>query len=138
MNDEFFAVVKLITGEELLGLINVFDDGITIENALILEDMSIFEGLIETPSNASIKLSKWIKSTTDNIQFIKDDKIVTISELIEPGLTVYKRAVLDITRATNTKSVHQEPKQKRKQKYTGHKSTVKDARIKFEKLFKDY
>lgn len=137
MNDEFFAVVKLVTGEELLGLINVFDDGITIENALILEDMSIFEELIEIPTNFNIKLSKWIKSTTDNIQFVKNDKIVTISELLEPGLTVYKRAVLDINRGHNTK-LNQEPKQKTKQKYTGHKSTVKDARIKFEKLFKDY
>lgn len=136
MNDEFFAAIKLTTGEEILGLINVFDDGITIENALLLEDMSIFEGLIETPNGANVKLSKWIKSTTDSIQFIKDDKIVTISELIEPGLTVYKRAALDIMRSQNT--LTNKPPVKRRQKYNGHKSTVKEARIKFEKLFKDY
>jgi len=131
MNDDFFAVVKLITGEEILGLINVVDDGILIENALILEDMSMFEELLNQDSNGAIRLTKWIKSTTDNVQYIRDDKVVTISELIEPGLTIYKRAVTDINRMGKHKSQN-------KKKYNGHKSTVKEARIKFEKLFKDY
>lgn len=133
MNDEFFATVKLVTGEEILGLINVFDDGITIENALLLEDMSIFEGIIET-GNANLKLSKWLKSSTDDILFINDNKIITISELKEPALSFYKKAVVDISRLEKNKP----SRIKKRQKYNGNKSTVKEARIKFEKLFKDY
>lgn len=134
MNDEFFATVKLMTGEEILGYITLYEDGITILNALLLEDMSMFEEVIENVNAKGIRLSKWIKSSTDNVLFIKDDKIVTISELIEPGLTVYKRAVIDLNK--NEKKVNR-PSRK-KEKYGGHKSTVKEARTKFEKLFNDY
>jgi len=132
MNDEFFATVKLITGEEILGLISVFDDGITIENSLLLEDMSIFEGIIDT-GNVSLKLSKWLKSSTDDTLFINDNKIITISELKEPGLSFYKKAVVDISRADK-----RPPRVKKRERYNGNKSTVKEARIKFEKLFDDY
>lgn len=130
MNEnEFFASVKLTTGEEILGLIKIEQDGILIENPLILEDMSVFDEVLESLSSKGLKLSKWIKSSTENIFFIKDDKIITIAELQEPGLTGFKRAVIDISRDNHITN---------KKKYGGHHSKVKDARIKFEKLFNDY
>lgn len=132
MNDEFFATVKLITGEEILGYIHVFDDGITIENTLLLEDMSIFEHIMDDIQTKGIKLSKWIKSSVDDIQYIKDDKIVTICELMEPGLSHYKKAVYQLNKT------EQKLNTRKTEKYSGHRSTVKEARIKFEKLFKDY
>jgi hypothetical protein len=137
MNEQqFFASVKLTTGEEILGLIEIEEDGILIENPLIIEDMSIFDGVLESVSSKGLKLSKWIKSSTENLFFIKDDKIITIGELKEPGLTSYKRAVIDIARGSE--NFKKEPPTRGKKKYSGHHSTLKDARIKFEKLFNDY
>ena len=137
MNEnQFFASVKLITGEEVLGLIKIEDDGILIENPLILEDMSIFDDVLESLSSKGLKLSKWIKSSTENLFFIKDDKIITIGELKEPGLTSYKRAAVDISR--DNKNMNREKPSRGKKKYSGHHSNVKDARIKFEQLFNDY
>lgn len=132
MNDEFYATIKLITGEEVLGYINLFDDGLTIQDALLLEDMSMFENILDDVQSKGIKLSRWIKSSVDNIQYIKDNKIVTICELKEPGLTHYKKALSQLNK-TEKKLV-----EKKREKYNGHRSTVKEARIKFEKLFKDY
>jgi hypothetical protein len=135
MNEnQFFASVKLTTGEEVLGLIKLEQDGILIENPLILEDMHIFDEVSESLSSKGLKLSKWIKSSTENLFFIKDDKIITISELQEPGLTGYKRAAIDIERDNQNLNNHIT----NKKKYGGHHSKVKDARIKFEKLFNDY
>jgi hypothetical protein len=139
MNEnQFFASVKLTTGEEILGLIEIQEDGILIENVLIIEDMSIFDDVLESVSSKGLKLSKWIKSSTENIFFIRDDKIITIGELKEPVLTSYKRAVVDITRGNENLHKQNVQKENRRKKYSGHHSKVKDARIKFEQLFNDY
>ena len=134
MNEnQFFASIKLTTGEEILGLIEIQDEGILIENPLIIEDMSIFDDVLEAVSSKGLKLSKWIKSSIENIFFIKNENIITIAELKDPVLTSYKRAAIDIT--IGSENLH---KQHRRKKYGGHHSKVKDARIKFEKLFNDY
>lgn len=134
MNEnQFFASIKLTTGEEILGLIEIQDEGILIENPLIIEDMSIFDDVLEAVSSKGLKLSKWIKSSIENIFFIKNENIITIAELKDPVLTSYKRAAIDIV--IGSENLH---KQHRRKKYGGHHSKVKDARIKFEKLFNDY
>lgn len=134
MNEnQFFASIKLTTGEEILGLIEIQDEGILIENPLIIEDMSIFDDVLEAVSSKGLKLSKWIKSSIENIFFIKNENIITIAELKDPVLTSYKRAAIDIV--IGSENLH---KQHLRKKYGGHHSKVKDARIKFEKLFNDY
>ena len=36
MNDKFFATIKLMTGEEIVGLVEVHEEGLVIQNPLIL------------------------------------------------------------------------------------------------------
>jgi hypothetical protein len=137
MNDSFFAVIKLMTGEEIVGYVEVYSEGLIVHNPLLLEDMSILEDLMEDVKASGLKLSKWIKSTTDNFFFISDAKIVTVNELIEPGLSHYQRAVNEIKK-------HEEEffkkRQKRtgKKKYNGYRCTIKEARSNFEDLFNKY
>lgn len=137
MNDEFYAVLKLITGEEILGYAQVYQEGIILHDPLIIEDMSMFEDLIDGARSQGLKLSKWIKSTTDNFFFIHDSKILTVNELVDPGLTHYKRAVDDINNHER-KHIEQVQKSKDKKKYSGYRGTLKDARSNFENLFKKY
>ena len=137
MNDEFYAVLKLITGEEILGYAEVYQEGIIIHDPLIIEDMSMFEDLIDDARSQGLKLSKWIKSTTDNFFFINDSKILTVNELIEPGLSHYKKAVNEIN-THEKKFTEKVQKQKDKKKYNGYRCTLKEARSNFEDLFKKY
>ncbi len=74
MNDKFFATIKLMTGEEIVAFVEVHDEGLIVNNPLLLEDMSILEDLIEDVRSSGLRLSKWIKSTTDNFFFINDTK----------------------------------------------------------------
>jgi hypothetical protein len=99
--------------------------------------MSALEDLFEDVRTSGLKLSKWIKSTTDNFFFITDAKIVTINELIEPGLSHYKRAVNEINDHEKefTKKIKKRSTQK---KYQGYRASVNDARIFFEDLFNKY
>ena len=137
MNDKFFASIKLMTGEEIVAFVEVHDEGLIVSNPLLLEDMSALEDLFEDVKTSGLKLSKWIKSTTDNFFFIDDTKIVTINELIEPGLSHYKKAVTEINDHEKdlTKKIKRRSTQK---KYQGYRASVNDARIFFEDLFNKY
>jgi len=137
MNDKFFASIKLMTGEEIVAFVEVHDEGLIVSNPLLLEDMSALEDLFEDVKASGLKLSKWIKSTTDNFFFIDDTKIVTINELIEPGLSHYKKAVNEINTHEKefTNKINKRSTQK---KYQGYRASVDDARILFEDLFNKY
>lgn len=137
MNDKFFASIKLMTGEEIVAFVEVHDEGLIVSNPLLLEDMSALEDLFEDVKASGLKLSKWIKSTTDNFFFIDDTKIVTINELIEPGLSHYKKAVNEINTHEKefTNKINRRSTQK---KYQGYRASVNDARILFEDLFNKY
>ena len=137
MNDKFFATIKLMTGEEIVAFVEVHDEGLIVSNPLLLEDMSALEDLFEDVRASGLKLSKWIKSTTDNFFFINDTKIVTINELIEPGLSHYKKAVNEIN--TQEKEFTNKIKKRSTQKkYQGYRASVNDSRIFFEDLFNKY
>lgn len=137
MNDSFFATIKLMTGEEIVGYVEIYSEGLIVHNPLILEDMSIFEDLMEDVKASGIKLSKWIKSSTDNFFFINDSKIITINELIEPGLGHYKKAVEEINQHEK-EFFEKQIRSKNKKKYNGYRCTLKEARSNFENLFKKY
>ena len=135
MNDKFFATIKLMTGEEIVGLVEVHEQGLLIDNPLILEDMSDLHDLLGDDIKVSgLRLSKWIKSTTDNIFFITDAKIVTVNELLEPGLSHYKKAVTQINETVKKKFSSTEDKKK----YNGYRASVEYAREFFEDLFNSY
>lgn len=138
MNDKFFATIKLMTGEEIVGLVEVHEEGLLVDNPLILEDMSdLHELLGDNVKVSGLRLSKWIKSTTDNIFFITDAKIVTVNELLEPGLTHYKKAVTQISE-TIKKKISSSEKESDKKKYNGYRASVEYAREFFEDLFNSY
>lgn len=137
MNDKFFGTIKLVTGEEIVGLVEVHEQGLLIKDPLVLEDMSHLHELFDDVKISGLKLSKWIKSTTDNIFFITDAKIVTVNELMEPGLTHYKRAVVQINETTKEELASRKKLQSKK-KYNGYRASVDDARSFFENLFDSY
>ena len=138
MNDKFFATIKLMTGEEIVGLVEVHEEGLVIQNPLILEDMSDLHDLLGDDIKVSgLRLSKWIKSTTDNIFFITDAKIVTVNELLEPGLTHYKRAITQINETARQK-IAELQENSNKKKYNGYRASVEHAREFFEDLFNSY
>ena len=137
MNDKFFATIKLMTGEEIVGLVEVHEEGLVIQNPLILEDMSDLHDLLGDDIKVSgLRLSKWIKSSTDNIFFITDAKIVTVNELLEPGLAHYKKAVVQINE-TAKEQIKLRSEAERK-KYNGYRASVEYAREFFEDLFNSY
>ena len=127
MENSFIAVLKLTTGEEILGEIEYIEEGVLIKNALIIEEL--YGSASGKPRG--VEISKWIKSTTDEYYFISMEFIITIGELKNPVLSLYHKTLEDLNKPKFNKF-------NKVKKYTGYRETLDDARIKFENIFKKY
>jgi len=80
MGEEFHAVIKLVTGEEVFALVCVDEnDGdpiILLMNPVIMKVMKNHVGNY-------IKVKPWMEIPTDSMYIIKYDKIITMTEVKE-------------------------------------------------------
>ena len=85
--DEFYAIIKLTSGEEILSLISIDDN----EDPLILLQNPITIKVIHTPNGMHVKVKSWIELSSDDIFIIKNDNIITMTETKDERLIeIYK------------------------------------------------
>jgi hypothetical protein len=127
MEEEFYAIIKLISGEEILSKVCPCDEDDRI--ILILDDPIIMETiLIRKLEMTTIKVTPWIKFS-NNRMFVMDMKnVITITEVDDEDLIhIHQKYV----REKNKKSNKSELTSK-----MGYLSSIADARITLEKLYK--
>ena len=130
MGDDFYCILKLVSGEEILSLISVDDnDGdpiVVLQNPVILE-------LIDTKEKSYVKVRPWMELPNDDFFMIKLDKIITMTETTDRKLIdIYTKYLndddsIDVYRASGEVKVSNE---------MGYISSVEDARKKLEELYK--
>ena len=130
MGDDFYCILKLVSGEEILSLISVDDnDGdpiVVMQNPVILE-------LIDTKEKSYVKVRPWMELPSDDFFMIKLDKIITMTETTDRKLIdIYTKYLndddsIDVYRASGEVKVSNE---------MGYVSSVEDARKKLEELYK--
>lgn len=127
MIDEFYASIKLISGEEIFSKVcPVEEENKTI---LMLENPVIFENVfIRHLEMNALKIEPWLKSADDPIVLINMDKVITITEVTdEYTIESYDRFVKNKDRDSNQIN----PTQK-----MGYLSSISNARISLEKIYK--
>jgi len=80
MEDEFFAALKLTTGEELIAKVCYMNE----EDTLLVDRPMVVEKIIQKRGGLAIEgfhLKEWMTATYDNMFVIKMDQVVTITEL---------------------------------------------------------
>ncbi len=77
MEEEFYAILKLVSGEELFSLVLVDDS--TDETILVLQNPITIK-VIHSSSGSLLKVKPWMDLTEDDIHFIKLDKVITMTE----------------------------------------------------------
>ena len=129
MGEEFYSVIKLVTGEEIFSLVCVDEnDGDPI---IILHNPVIMK-LLNNHIGQYVKVKPWLEIPDDDMFVIKYDKIVTITEVKEGSMiNLYKR-YLD----NEDVDIELDGKVNISDKM-GYISTVEDAREKLERIFKD-
>jgi len=132
MGDEFHAIIKMISGEEVLSLVMVDEnDGDPI---LILQNPVIVK-MLENRGGSYIKVKPWIELSNDDFFIVRQDKIITMTETTDEKLiNIYTQYITDSSNE-DTDDFNQYGKVKPSEKM-GYISTVKEARKKLENIFK--
>ena len=130
MGEEFYAIIKLVSGEEVFSLIMVDDEQ---ENPIIIMQNPIIIKMLHSPHGSFIKVKPWMELSEEDFFMIRLDKVLTMTESTnEKLIEVYNNYISDdeqeIEMNTNGKV---KPDSK-----MGYVSTVEDARKHLETLYK--
>lgn len=123
MEEEFYAVIKLISGEEIFSLVTPSEEKGRI--LLILHNPVTIETIVmRNMGMHGYKIDPWIRFADDDTFLLDMDKIVTLSEVNDE----------DILEMYN-KFIKQKYNLKYKSNLKSGMSTVAEARILFESLY---
>ena len=128
MQEEFHGVVKLITGEEIFGLVSIDEnDG----DPVIMLQSPVIMKVFNNPTGQYVKIKPWLEIPEEDIFLIKYDKIITMTEIKnQQMIQFYDRYLSDddfdfeIDGRVNLSN------------HMGLLSTVEDARKNLEEIFK--
>ena len=129
MEEEFYSIIKLVSGEELFALVTVdeYDD-----NPILVAQNPVVISTIHTPGGSKIKVKPWMNMTDESMFMIRLDKVITMIEAKDQKLIdVYENYINepDEEDVSLDGSVIPTPKM-------GYLSSVKNARKDLEDLFK--
>ncbi len=136
MEEEFFATVKLISGEELLTKVCYVPD----DDIVIFHDPMLVEHVKASKQKRKVEgfhLTEWIHSTFDDIFFIPKSNIVTMTECEEKIKQFYLKCVSASKKAEQLAKFQNKNKEGNPEKLIpGYLGSVKQTRESLEKIFK--
>ena len=129
MEEEFYASIKLMSGEEIVAKVSYDND----EDVLIIENPRLVNVIELKKGKSNMKgftFDAWMAATYDEMFIIKKDHILTITELDTKIKKFYTRFLQkengEIEDTTKVDIKHQR----------GYMSSVKEARKSLEDIFK--
>ena len=128
MGDEFHAVLKLVTGEEIFALVSVDEnDG----DPIIMLSNPVIMKMLHSPAGQYVKVRPWLELPTEDLFLLKYDKIVTMSEISDSRMIQFYEKYLN----DEDIDIELDGRVSLNNKM-GLVSTVEDARQSLEKIFK--
>jgi hypothetical protein len=127
MEEEFYATIKLSSGEEIVSKVCYMTD----EDSLLLDNPLLVEKVTTKRLGKNIEgfsLKEWISSSYDDMFIIEMNNVVTISELDERILTYY---IMNLNKLNSD----EEPTHNSLSKEMGYLGSVEDTKKKLESLF---
>ena len=117
---QFLAAIKLVSGEELLAIIEHVQD----ENGdyMIVQNPIEVEEVVLTGNKAGAKVSPWMKFSREEEFLIPKDKVITVVEVDTEVQIFYAMSLRRLNGDTITEGA-------------GRVTTVEEARVKLEHIF---
>jgi len=93
MGEEFYCILKLVSGEEIFSLIVIDEnDG---DRVIVLQNPVIIK-IINNNHGSFIKVKPWIETSNEDFFIIKEDKIITMTECSDDKLIeLYNNYIAD-------------------------------------------
>ena len=128
MEEEFYSIIKLVSGEEIFALVSVDEND---ENPVLLLQNPVIMSTIHTPGGSMVKVKPWMDMTDETMFIIRLDKVITMIESKDQKLIDVYNNYNEDTDEDESLGGSVIPTSK-----MGYLSSVKDARKDLEDLFK--
>jgi hypothetical protein len=130
MEEEFYATLKLVSGEEVVAKVCYLpdEDKIMLDRPLAVENAKQKKGNVEVTGFA---LKEWISATFDNMFIIKRDHILTMSELSEDIQEFYEKTLSKIENGKNLAG-----KGDKLPRRSGYLGSIKEMKKSLEEIYK--
>ena len=126
--EEFLGVIKLVSGEEILAKICPCEE--EDKTILILDSPVTFETIQirHMGGMGAVRVNPWLEMSQNSPLVINMEKVITVSEIHdEQVIKIYERYLKDKDKDNNQSSTNKD---------MGFLSSISDARIFLEKLYK--
>ena len=131
MGEEFIAVIKLVSGEEILASVCVDETG---EEPIIIAHHPVTMKMIN--NGLYVKIKPWMELADDDMFVFRPDKIITMTEIKDQKvIKIYERYVEEESGDFDVNKLQAGGEVKPDQKM-GYVSSVEDARKKLEEDWK--
>ena len=138
MEEEFYSIIKLVSGEEILSLVSIDENN---DDPVLLLQNPITMKIIHSSNGIHVKVRSWIEMSSDNIFIIRRDKILTMTETKDERLIeIYNSYIededdIDIYHPQKNSTEESYGKVRPSSKM-GYITTVEEARKHLEDLYK--
>ena len=131
MGEEFIAVIKLVSGEEILASVCVDETG---DEPIIIAHHPVTMKMIS--NGLYVKIKPWMELADDDMFVFRPDKIITMTEIKDQKvIKIYERYVEEESGDFDVNKLQAGGEVKPDQKM-GYVSSVEDARKKLEEDWK--
>ena len=127
MGEEFVAVIKLVSGEEILASVCVDETG---DEPIIIAHTPVTMKMIN--NGMYVKIKPWMDLADDDMFVFRTDKIITMSEVSDEQMIKFYNRYLN----EDDVDIEIDGKVSLTDKM-GFITTVDDARLKLEEIFKN-
>ena len=129
MGGEFYAILKLVSGEEIFSLI-VVDNENDDDTVIVLQNPVIMWSVV-SPAGTFVKVKPWMELPNEDIFIIRLDKVITMTE------SNYKKLINLYNHYINDEEpIYKENGLMKPNYEMGYISSVEEARKNLEKVFK--
>ena len=132
MNDDFYASIKLVSGEEIFAITSSEEDTLIIQDPVCIES-------VHGPRGSYLRIEPWMQIPKDQFYFIDKSKIITMTEVEHDHEMVeyYTNYLLDAAedRANGFRSTSNSNGKVKPSEKMGYLGTVNTAKKKLEELF---
>jgi len=138
MDNEFYATIKLISGEEIFSLVSVEEN---TDNPLIMLQNPVIMKMVSTPEGSIVKVKTWMSIPGEDPIVIRWDKVITVTEIKEASvINIYNNYLederFDINEIGEMNKPHRNDVKNKLTTKMGYISTVEDARKYLEGVYK--
>ena len=132
MQEEFYAIIKLISGEEIFSLVSIDEnDG----DSIVIMQSPVTMKSFNHHGTSLMKIKPWIELSTDDIFVIRYDRIITMTETKDQRIiNVYNRYLSDEENDVNPLDNKLTSKVNISERM-GYLNSVEESRKKLEDIF---